>query len=207
MGYRPRDCCHRRGVSEYFATCEIVAHDHASSVRMKSLLLVILVTACRPAQPATVHNSASPPKVDATKRATNLVDAMRAKGLTPIKLERIKHEMTYSIGDGPKVRGRELIINEMAGWNAQHSVFARRESDGLIVIVSPWPTKIVDRHVDAGCMTFAGGRQWFEEATYRLAEGEKFGGVVKVEYDEHVVVEDYAKQQPDGSPCPPPALD
>lgn len=132
---------------------------------------------------------------------------MRARRLTPIKLERIKRDMQHSFRDGPEVRGRELIVTETAGWNAHHSVFARRETDGLIVLVSPWPNKIVDRHVDAGCMTFAGGRGWFEAVTYRLPEGEKFGGVVKVEYDEHIVVNDYADRQPDGSPCPPPARD
>ncbi len=66
---------------------------------------------------------------------------------------------------------------------------------------------IVDRHEDAGCMTFAGGRGWFEQVSYRLPDGEKFGGTVKVEYDEHIVAKDYSDRQPDGSPCPPPAID
>jgi hypothetical protein len=174
---------------------------------MKKTLFVLLLTACGPKPGASVHNHASPPKADRNAHATNLADAMRARGLTPITLDEIRRDMTHSLGEAPKQQGQELVVIEEAGWNAEPSVFARRASDGVIVLISQRPNKIVDRHEDAGCMTFAGGRGWFEQVTYRMPEGEKFGGTVKVEWDEHIVVKDYSDRQPDGSPCPPPAID
>ena len=173
---------------------------------MKNVLLVVLLAACG-STPAPLHNAQPPPKIDTSTRATSLADAMRLRGLTPITLQPIKQEMSSAFGTPPTQRGRDLVVFETAGWNSAPSVFARRESDGKIVLVTPWANEIVDRHEPAGCLHFAGGRGWFEEVTYRLPDGAKFGGTEKVEYDHHVVVKDYSERQPDGTPCPPPAID
>lgn len=174
---------------------------------MKKALLVVLLAACGPKPATSLRNAQSPPKVDTSARATNLADAMRLRGLVPITLTAIKQEMSSALGMQPAQHGRELVVLETAGWNAAPSVFARRQSDGMIVLVTPWANTIVDRHEAAGCMTFAGGRGWFEEVTYRLPEGATFAGTVKVEYDQHIVAMDYSDRQPDGSACPPPAID
>lgn len=174
---------------------------------MKKILFALVVAACGPKPGAALHNQHAPPAVDSSARATNLADAMRARGLVPIELVEIRRDMSGGLGDPPQQRGRELVVVEQAGWNGERSVFARRASDGAIVLVSPWPKKIVDRHEAAGCQRFFGGRAWFDEVSYRLPDGEKFGGTVKVEYDEHIVVKDYSDRQPDGSPCPPPMID
>ena len=173
---------------------------------MKKALLVALLAACGP-KPATLHNAQPPPKIDTSTRATSLADAMRLRGLTPIALTPIKQEMSSALGMQPTQHGNSLVVFETAGWNSAPSVFARRESDGKIVLVTPFANEIVDRHEAAGCLHFAGGRGWFEEVTYRLPDGAKFAGTEKVEYDSHVVVKDYSDRQPDGSPCPPPAID
>jgi len=175
---------------------------------MKNALLVVLLAACAPTPSAkVVRNTQAPPKVDTTTRATNLADAMRLRGLTPITLAPIDRHMSSSFGTEPAQRGRELTVFESAGWNASHSVFARRASDGMIVLVAVSENTIVDRHEPGGCRGFAGGRGWFEEVTYRLPEGDTFAGTEKVEYDNHIVVTDYSDRHADGSPCPPPALD
>jgi hypothetical protein len=175
---------------------------------MKSAALVVLALAgCGPKPATAVHNAQSQPKLDTSTRAASLADAMRLRGLTPITLASIKQEMSSALGTQPTQHGRELVVFETAGWNASPAVFARRESDGKIVIVTPAANTIVDRHEAAGCLHFAGGRGWFEEVTYRLPEGATFAGNVKVEYDQHIVAMDYSDRQPDGSPCPPPAID
>ena len=174
---------------------------------MKKALLAVLLAACGPKPATSLRNAQSPPTVDTSQRATNLADAMRLRGLTPITLAPIKQEMSSALGTPPTQHGRELVVIETAGWNGGPSVFARRQSDGMIVLVTPSANTIVDRHESAGCMHFAGGRGWFEEVTYRLPEGAKFAGTVKVEYDNHIVAMDYSDRQSDGSACPPPAID
>ena len=131
---------------------------------------------------------------------------MRSRGLTPITLDVVKREHG-GLGAEPRVVGNELSLIESAGWAHEPPVFARRERDGVLVLVSPQPNVIVDRHVDAGCMTFAGGRAWFEEVTYRIPAGNSYGGVVTVAFDKHVEIKDYSVTQADGSPCPPPMVD
>lgn len=174
---------------------------------MKRALFVALLAACGPKPTTSLHNAQPPPKIDTTTRATSLADALRLGGLTPITLPSSKREMTSQLGAVPTQNGRELVLTETAGWKTEPTVFARRQSDGMIVIVAAARHTIIDRHEAAGCLLFAGGRAWFEQVTYRLAEGEKFGGIVKVEYDDHIVAKDYSDRLPDGTPCPQPAID
>ncbi|HEU0036151.1 MAG TPA: hypothetical protein VFQ53_36310 [Kofleriaceae bacterium] len=172
---------------------------------MKRLALMIVLAACGGSS-TTIRNHAPPPQGKPDPHAQGLAAGMKAQQLTPIQLERVKREMTSAFPQRPRVIGGELVLVETAGWQSEPAMFARRESDGAIVMIAPRPRKIV-HEVAAGCRTFAGGRAWFEEVRYRLPPGETFGGIVEVPYEEHVDVPRYSDRQPDGSPCPPPAID
>jgi hypothetical protein len=151
------------------------------------------------------HATTTPTEPTAA-RPQSLEEALSAAGLTRIELP---GERLASIAPGtgePVVENGHVRVHETAGWNASPTVFARR-GDGAVVIVTPRPNVIVDRHVDGGCLGFAGGRGWFEDVTYALPAGATFEGSVEVSWDEHTEVVDHTDTQPDGSPCPPPAID
>jgi hypothetical protein len=172
---------------------------------MKASLALIALAACTSA-PSAVRNTATPsPIVKGT--ATSLVEAMQMQHLALVQLPVSGRNMNTSILGAPIAKGRSITVGELGGYNASHATFARRDSDGAIVVIVPKPNRIVDGHEDAGCLRFAGGRAWFEQVTYELPRGEKFGGTVEVAYDDHVTIKDYADTELDGTPCPPPAID
>jgi hypothetical protein len=172
---------------------------------MKATLLVVMLAACGSGRPPPQNVATAPAAVE-NPHATSLAEAMRSRGLTPIRLDFVKRE-SGNVGDELHVAGNELSLIESAGWAHEPAVFARRDRDGRIVIVSPRPDVIIDRHVDAGCLTFAGGRMWFERVTYRIPTGSSYGGVVPVAFDKHLEISDYSETQADGSRCPAPMRD
>lgn len=154
----------------------------------------------------TSHATTTPTEPTPAARPQSLEEALTAAGLTRLELAAARRETTSLGGEELVAENGQVRVLETAGWNASRTVFARR-GDGTVVIVTPRPNVIVDRHVDGGCLGFAGGRGWFEEVTYELPDGAAFGGNVEVSWDEHTEVVDHTDTQPDGSPCPPPALD
>lgn len=173
--------------------------------RLVRLLLVL--TACG-GSPPTLRNTKPPqPPAHRAGPAQRLADAMSDRGLVPIRLAGVRRDMDASSGAAITARGGTVIVTETAGWNGAPTTFARRASDGAIVIVRGTVTTIVDRKVPAGCPTFAGGRAWFERVEYQLPPDDRYGGVVEVAYVQHVDQPVYADRQADGSPCPPPMID
>lgn len=170
--------------------------------RLFAFVLLLSLVGCG----ATAPHTAPPPTSRSERRPQSLDEALAAQGLTRLELSASRRESASLTGDGPVVEGGQVRVLESAGWSASPTVFARR-SDGTVVIVVPRPNVIVDRHVDGGCLGFAGGRAWFEEATYALPDGAAFGGTVDVTWDEHTEAVDHSDTQADGSPCPPPAID
>lgn len=136
----------------------------------------------------------------------SLDEAIRAQGYAPIALQGKRLGMSHDISTEPIVEGRTIHVVETDGWRASHATFAQRR-DGTIYLVIPKRIEIVDRHVAAGCLTFAGGRGWFEHVAYDIPEGAKWGGTIRAAYEDHVEVKDYKDTQDDGSPCPAPAID
>ena len=132
-------------------------------------------------------------------------EGLRDQGYTPVTLARTSRSMTSNLGTTPQAVGNQIRLTENAGWKAQPTRFARKGN--TIFIVSGQPTTIVDRHVAGGCSHFAGGRGWFEDVVYELPPGTTYGGIVKIAFENHVEITDYSDTQPDGSPCPPPAVD
>ncbi|MBZ0116057.1 MAG: hypothetical protein K8H88_03605, partial [Sandaracinaceae bacterium] len=142
------------------------------------------------------------PTTAPTARTTpqSLEEALAAAGLTRVELPERSRQMTHALPDTPAAEGRALRMIETAGWSGGPSVFARR-ADGTIVRVVARVREIVDRHVPGGCLTFGGGRGWFEEVEYELPQGASYGGDVEVSYEHHTEVVDHATTQEDGSPC------
>jgi hypothetical protein len=173
-------------------------------MRLTSLLVVL--AACGPAA-VPLANHATPPPARPARTPASLAEGLAALGLQRIQLGNAGSEQGFHVAGDVAVTGRYLSIVEERGYHGTTSLFARRPSDGAIVLVRAEPHRIVDRHVQRGCLRFAGGRGWFETVRYRLPAGERYGGVVAVPYDEHVEVSEYSDHEPDGSACPPPALD
>jgi hypothetical protein len=174
-----------------------------------SILGLMLVSACGGAAvdagtPPAVPPSAQPIATPAAPRS--LDEALSAEGLVRLEPAVVSREMTFRDTSGPRVEGRRITLHVSAGWNGQVPVFARRD-DGTAYLIEARPETIVDRHVEGGCLPFAGGRTWSEIVVYELPEGTRYAGTLPVRWEEHVEVVDYRDTQPDGSPCPPPAID
>jgi hypothetical protein len=167
------------------------------------VVALLLLTACGGAAPRATTTA-----VDAAPHAPpqSLDEGLAARELRRVTLAAEGRAMSYTPGDAPVFANGKVTVTETAGYGADHSIFARR-ADGTVFLVRPQPNRIVDRHVNAGCRGFAGGRAWFETVSYTLPAGATYGGVVPVSYDEHTEVRDFSDAQPDGSACPPPAMD
>jgi hypothetical protein len=170
--------------------------------------LLVFVAACTSAAPLANHATPTPPPRPA-HTPTSVDEGMAVLGMTRVQLGNAgsKQDTSGFRSGEVVVMGRYLSVVEERGFHSARSIFARRPSDGAIVLVQAWPHRVVDRHVQRACQRFAGGRGWFETVRYQLPEGERYGGAVRVPYDQHVETVDYANQERDGSPCPPPALD
>lgn len=172
---------------------------------MRTILILVFLSGCGAAAPHA-SEPAGTGGGDTAEAPTSLDEALAAQGLTRVTLAETARDGTYELGAAPVVEDGHVQLVESAGWSASPSVFAQR-ADGTVVLVAPRPNVVVDRHVDGGCLTFAGGRAWFETVTYVLPAGATYGGELEVTWDEHTEVVDHSDHQPDGSPCPPPALD
>ncbi len=171
---------------------------------MLSAFLLVACGGAAPSEPTT-----PPPRepvADEARGPQSFDEGLARLGLTRLELEPHPTESMGSMGSEPIVADGVVTVTETFGWRSSVTLFATRE-DGTVVVALPAPEVIVDRHVDGGCQTFAGGRMYTREVTYTLPEGARYGGVVRVPYEEHTEVIDYTPTQADGSPCPPMALD
>jgi hypothetical protein len=178
-------------------------------------LAAILSFACAaqaPVAPAAVvptTTGAVVPTPSATAAApavTTLEDALARAGLTRVELGVSNRDASFRPDAEHPFDGKHLVVSETGGWKQSRALFAKR-ADGSIVRVITDVHVVEGKTVQRGCMTFAGGRGWFEEVTYDLPPGAKYAGSVTVRYDEVHDIEKYSDAEPDGSPCPPPALD
>jgi hypothetical protein len=170
------------------------------------ILVAILVTGCASNPPPVTNVFHPPPPAPPLHTPASLDEGLAALQLVRVELPRTNGGYG-SPGDATiKLDGRKISLTETAGWSASPTVFARRASDNAIVLVRE-RAHVTYHDVKRGCLTFAGGRAWFETATYELAPHEQFGGTVIVPYEKTVEVPVYSPTQPDGSPCPPPAID
>lgn len=179
---------------------------------MKRFLLIAvaassLTVACTKSQvtstPETTEASvvrANPVPASSAARPRSREEAMKAGGLTPITLKEVSTE--HSFGSPVATKPGQIAVPYTQGWNAERPVFARR-ADGTIVRVIDKPNVIVDRHVDGGCLTFAGGRADMVTGVFELPAGARWAGDLDVAFDKHTEVVDYSNDPS----CPPPALD
>lgn len=162
---------------------------------------ILSLTACGNNTPAPV----TPASTSQARMPQSIEEGLRAQGYTKVTLARTQRAMTSSLATAPHVEGRQIKLVENAGWNASSAMFARKGD--RIYLVTGAPRTIVDRHVNGGCLRFAGGRGWFEDVAYELPEGTTYGGTITIAYEKHVEITDHTDTEPDGSPCPPPAID
>lgn len=174
--------------------------------RMLPSLLVLLAAACG-AAPSTSGTTPAPSEPIAdTSEVTTLEEAMARAELTAIELRQVSREMDSTVDGEVHTEGRLIHVTETGGYSASHTTFARR-ADGSVVRVVPEVQVVVDRHVPGGCLTFAGGRGWFEHVVYELPEGASYAGDATVHYVHHTEVVDNSDVDESGAPCPPPARD
>jgi hypothetical protein len=157
----------------------------------------LLAAACAKPQ---VTSTPEVTEASVANRPRTLEDAMKGGGLTPITLTEVSTE--HSFGSPVATKPGQISASYTQGWNGQNPVFARR-ADGKIVRVIDKPNIVVDRHVDGGCLRFAGGRQEMVTGVFELPAGAAYAGEVDVVYDKHTEVVDYTNDPS----CPPPALD
>lgn len=172
--------------------------------RLLAALASITLLACGAAQ-AQRPTGQSP--VTVRPAPQSLDAALAAQGLRRFEPAIASRAMSHSFPEeAARAEGRHLTLHVSAGWNQSPPIFARR-ANGDVVLVEARPNVIVDRHLPGGCRGFLGGRAWFETVVYELPEGAHYEGPLTVSWDEHIEVVDWTDTQPDGSACPPPAID
>jgi hypothetical protein len=138
--------------------------------------IAFLVAACGPVP--VPHSTTPPPRV--MRAPQSLDEALVENDLERVSLP-VRQRSPGSISE-PMVRDHTLTVSETSS-----TIFARRR-DGAIVIVRPHPTLIFDQPGPSARST--GGHDEVEEVEqvdYALPEGETFGGVIDVGYEQHVV--------------------